>query len=234
MTYTSVMLKRHVKAELDEARRKLSLSWTQFFTVALPRCSCGGLVVAQGGTLRCARCGETWRLERAESVDTRLVHTSLVERRRRRGRAGKRSKAVEERLVAVQEYLEKSRVATVGQLARALGLSHTQALYAVRLLNVCYKVVGTYAFVGRTCADVEEHLRREYAKMAETVRRLVDGCRSAVCCARLSAVVSVLTRRDPPRAADMAFYMALLEEYPGGLSARRVAVNKVAVCTHRT
>lgn len=66
MTYTSVMLKRHVKAELDEARRKLSLSWTQFFTVALPRCpSCGGLLFALGGTLRCAKCGGSWRLERA-------------------------------------------------------------------------------------------------------------------------------------------------------------------------
>ncbi|MEM1634028.1 MAG: ribbon-helix-helix domain-containing protein [Sulfolobales archaeon] len=169
---------------------------------------------------------------RSSAVEAALW--ALVERRRRRGRAGKRSKAVEERLVAVQEYLEKNRVATVGQLARALELSHAQALYAVRLLNVCYKVVGRYAFVGRTCADVEEHLRSEYAKMAETVRRLVDGCRSAVCCARLSVVVSVLTRRDPPRAADMAFYMALLEEFPGELSARRVAVNKVAVCTRRT
>ena len=161
---------------------------------------------------------------------------ALMERRRRRGgRAGKRSKAVEKRLVAVQEYLEKNRVATVGQLARALGLSHMQARYVVRLLNgVCYKVVGKYAFVGRTCADVEEHLRREYAKMAETVRRLVDGCRSAVCCVRLRDVVSVLTRSDPPRAVDMAYYMALLEEFPGGLSARRVAANKVTVCTRRT
>lgn len=155
---------------------------------------------------------------------------------RRKGRAGKRRKAVEQRVEAVLEYLEKNRVTTMGQLARALGLSHMQARYVLRLLNgrVCYKVVGKYALIGRTCADVEEHLRREYAKLAETVRRLVNGCKSAMCCVRLRDVVSVLTRRDPPRATDMAFYMALLEEFPGGLSARRIAVNKVAVCTRRT
>lgn len=154
----------------------------------------------------------------------------------RKGRAGKRRKAVEQRAEAVQEYLEKNRVTTMGQLARALGLSNTQTRYVVRLLNgrVCYKVVGKYTIIGRTCADVEEHLRREYAKMVETVQRLVNGCRSAVCCVRLRDVVSVLTRRDPPRATDMAFYMALLKEFPGVLSVRRIAVNKVAVCTRRT
>lgn len=66
MNYTSIMVKRETKEELDEARKTLSLSWTKFFAVALPRCpACGGLIVATGGVLRCARCGAVWRLERA-------------------------------------------------------------------------------------------------------------------------------------------------------------------------
>lgn len=66
MSYASIIVKRETKEELDEARRALSLSWTKFFAVALPRCpACGGLVVAAGGVLKCVKCGAAWRLSQA-------------------------------------------------------------------------------------------------------------------------------------------------------------------------
>lgn len=65
MTYSSIMVKQEVKSELDGIRKRLSLSWTKFFMLTLPRCpDCSGLIVAIGDMLKCAKCGTTWRLDR--------------------------------------------------------------------------------------------------------------------------------------------------------------------------
>lgn len=148
--------------------------------------------------------------------------------------ARSKTAAVAARLCNIVMYLQKRRVVKASEAAKDLGLSHEQLYYAVKLLDgsVCYKVVGKYAFLAVTCEELERHLNKFYEEAVSTAKKMVDGCKSAVCCAKLIDLVAELTRRDPPRPTDLAFYGDLLsrggdlvvERTPRGSSDVRVRV----------
>ncbi|MEM4792841.1 MAG: hypothetical protein QXS00_07975 [Pyrobaculum sp.] len=91
--------------------------------------------------------------------------------------------------------MQKAGAVELVELAKALNVSSAHMLYVVRLLDgrLCYKVVGSCALVGKTCADVEERLRRDYRSLVEAVKR---RCKRSSCCVKLRDVVSALIHRD--------------------------------------
>ncbi|AFA40145.1 hypothetical protein Pogu_2118 [Pyrobaculum oguniense TE7] len=135
-------------------------------------------------------------------------------------------KSVEMRLNAVLQYVQKAGTVELVELAKALGMHRMQVFYVAKLLDgqLCYKVVGSRALVGRTCADVEERLRKDYNNLVEVVKRRCKGS----CCVKLRDVVSALIHRDP-NTADVEYYRALVEIMQGDLSLFKFS-GKTLVC----
>ena len=85
---------------------------------------------------------------------------------------------VRSRLDAVEEFIRSRGVVSVYEIARALQISHTQAYYTVKMLELLGRVrCKVYGSI-KVCGEVDAWA----AAIAQRIKQLaLDGCRSRCC-----------------------------------------------------